>query len=137
MCGWVGGAVPGKSFDRLASLSVQATCQLLLAYRFGDVGFGVDVVPGKRVEPVWGGAGWEKVWKRLGSVLVKIVGGEMTIDPNSIWSGLGHVCQGREGQAWGEVKVEAWWERSCMGGAGDQDGAKLEVRVVVRARLAG
>lgn len=47
-----------------------------LAYRFGDIGFRVDVVPGKRVEPVWGGAGWEKVWKRLGSVLVKIVGRE-------------------------------------------------------------
>lgn len=64
----------GKSFDRLASLCAQATCQSLQAYRFGDVGFGVNVVPGKRVEPVWGGDGWEKVWKRLVSVLVKNVG---------------------------------------------------------------
>lgn len=30
---------------------------------------------------MWGGAGWEKVWKRLGSVLVKIVGGEKGSGP--------------------------------------------------------
>lgn len=38
----------GKSFDRLASLCAQAACPSLQAYRFGDVGFGVNVVPGKR-----------------------------------------------------------------------------------------
>lgn len=105
------GSVRGKSFDRLASLCAQATCQPLLAYRFGDVGFGVHVVPGKRVEPVWGGAGWEEVWKRLGSVLVKIIGGERGSRPPFNLGLVWDVCHGREGHAWGEDKVEAWWGR--------------------------
>lgn len=55
----------GKSFDRLASLCAQATCQLLQAYRFGDVGFGVNVVPGKESGT---GVGWGWVRESLEEV---------------------------------------------------------------------
>jgi hypothetical protein len=51
------------------------------------------------VEPVWGGTGWEKVWKRLGLVLVKIVGRERgsghQLNLGVVWD----VCARGEGHA--------------------------------------
>lgn len=88
------------------------------------------------MEPVWGGAGREKVWKRLVSVLVKIVGRE---------TGSGH--QLNLGVVWDVcVRVKRVMRRVkprrrldgdgvAREGARGQGGAKLEGRVVGRAWL--
>ena len=96
-----------------------------LAHRFGNVGFGVHVVPGKRVEPERG---------TRGRVLVKIVGRGRGLDSNYTWVSFGAGVKSqtvRPGvrQSWGLLGAGPCWGRALDGGGG-----KLRSRVVARIR---